>query len=92
MTFNDVENGTFTKSFNRQLKSIFESNLKDYFFKFSFKLYANNRYPYISKDFLFNELTQTFEHYFPFGVKIVYITPNSNDDHFIEVGVLVKSI
>ena len=85
----ESEKEIFAESFNRQLQAILGSFIVDSFVKFSLALPSNHRFSYTDSEFLHNELNHSLKKFYPFGVKIVYITPNSNDDHFIEIGVLV---
>lgn len=85
----DGEKGAFSESFSRQLQTILENSAIESLVKFNFVLPGNSRFPYTDSNYLYNELNLTLKSFYPLGAKVVYIVPNSNDDHYIEVGALV---
>ena len=90
MFWGNEEKGVFTKHFSRQLQSTLEGRSRDEFLNFTFSLPGNSRFPYTNKDFLLKELSEAFNKYYPLGATVVYMLPCKDDDHFVEVGVLVK--
>lgn len=80
----------FSDHFDSQLRSSMEGVAKDSFIKLSFSLPANQRFPYITKEYLCTEVQETLNKFYPLGARLAYIRPSPDDDHFIEVGALVK--
>lgn len=79
--------GTFKVSFERQLQSISKSSIRNEITKFSFLLPGTCRFPYTNYTYLYNELLEAFNSFYSFEVQILYIKPNCNDDHYIEVAI-----
>ncbi|MBO5143667.1 MAG: hypothetical protein J6C46_11890 [Clostridia bacterium] len=90
MRFGNEQKGIFSKHFTRQLTSSFESIAIEKFEKFILALPGNSRYPYTDINFLTNEILDSFNIFYPLGVKIIYIVPTPDDDHYIEIGLLVR--
>lgn len=84
--------GDLSNHFNSQLRSIMEMGANETFIILNFSLPGNQRYPYVDKSFLELEMKETLNKFYPLGARLVYIRPSHNDDHFIEVGTLVKFI
>ena len=80
----------FSDYFDSQLRSSMESSAKESFIKLSFSLPANQRFPYITREYLSSEVQETLNKFYPLGARLIYIRPSPDDDHFIEAGALVK--
>lgn len=80
----------FSDHFDCQLRSSMESVAKDSFIKLSFSLPANQRFPYVTREYLNSEAQETLNKFYPLGARLAYIRASPDDDHFIEVGALVK--
>lgn len=90
MKFGKEFGDIFSKYFDKQLYSILENTARDAFVKHTFYLPGNSRYSYIDKEYVLSEMEKTLNKFYPLGAKIAYIIPTPNDDHYIEVGALVK--
>lgn len=80
----------FSDNFDSQLRSSMENSAKESFVKLSFSLPANQRFPYITREYLNSEVQETLNKFYPLGAHVAYIRPSPEDDHFIEVGALIK--
>lgn len=95
MMYINQKKGSFAIAFKRQLQSLFENQTKyevnnskindSNTVFFSFLLPNAARFPYTNYSFLYNELLEAFNSFYPSGINILSIKPNCNDDHYIEV-------
>lgn len=91
MYYGNEIRGVFSKHFERQIQNSLDNNLKNGFVIISLSLPGNSRFSYTNKTFIWQELFVSLNKFYPLGVKILYVQPNANDDHIIEVGIFCKS-
>lgn len=82
--------GSLSPHFSKQLRSLSGEIPRMKQIEFVLALPANSRFPYLDKNFLYNEVHDAFNNVCQTKVKVLSIKPNLDDDHYIEICVSIQ--
>lgn len=78
-------------SFSEQLNTLSIKNPQTIRLRYTLKLPDQSRYLCLDPKHIHSELSKVFEKRYPLGFEIINLSPSSNDDHFINVILQIRT-